>query len=97
MQLRQSCPICGGDVIPSPRYPLYLCASCAARASDRDGHLLSFANASLSGGFIARYTHSGAPYSSHDCYVDGVACRADEARFGGIVIQANEALERGRH
>ena len=26
----------------------------------------------------------------HDCQVDGVPCRADEARLGGIVVQAKE-------
>lgn len=96
MLQRQACPVCGVEVIPSPRYPLYLCPACASRASDRDGHRLIFANASLSGGFIARYVQSGAPYSSHDCYIDGIACRADEARFGGIIIQAL-ALEKQSH
>ena len=23
----------------------------------------------------------------HECYVNGIKCHADEARFGGIVIQ----------
>ena len=32
---------------------------------------------------------TGDSYDSHDCWIDGVACRADEARFGGIVIEVN--------
>jgi len=30
-------------------------------------------------------------YKSHDCYIDGIKCRADEARFGGIVIEVVQA------
>lgn len=26
-------------------------------------------------------------YTSHTCFIDGIECFADEARFGGIVIQ----------
>jgi hypothetical protein len=36
---------------------------------------------------MARYADTGEAYASHVCYIDGVACYADEARFGGIVIQ----------
>ncbi|MGD8759525.1 MAG: hypothetical protein PVJ07_04685 [Anaerolineales bacterium] len=39
---------------------------------------------------MARYADTGEAYASHDCFIDGVACYADEARFGGIVIQAVE-------
>lgn len=53
-----------------------------------DGRRLLFANVDLSGGFEARYADTGADYPSHDCVVDGVACHADEARFGGIVVEA---------
>jgi hypothetical protein len=42
---------------------------------------------SLSGGYAARYADTGEPYSSHACYIDGLPCWADEARFGGIVIE----------
>jgi len=27
------------------------------------------------------------PHASHICYIRGIRCYADEARFGGIVIQ----------
>jgi hypothetical protein len=62
----------------------------AARASSRSGRVLAFSNAGLSGGFVARYADTGESYDSHECFIDGVRCHADEARFGGIVIQLAE-------
>lgn len=83
----QSCPICLLEVAPSPRYPRYVCANCAARAADENGRPLEFSNESFSGGFIARYADTGEGLDGHICFIDGVRCWADEARFGGIVIQ----------
>jgi hypothetical protein len=83
----QHCPICGTAVRPDLRYPNYLCQSCAVRAASADGRPLTFSNSSLGGGFEARNADTGAPYDGHTCYVDGAECHADEARFGGIVIQ----------
>jgi hypothetical protein len=84
----QVCPVCGVPVTPMPRYPRYVCATCAAKAVTSDGRPLRFFNLSLSGGFGAEYADSGEPYDGSTCYIDGVKCFADEARFGGIVIQA---------
>ncbi len=84
----QTCPICGAAVEPSPRYPRHVCLHCAARATAQDGRLLSFSNVGLSGGFEARYADTGEPHDSHDCWIDGIHCHADEARFGGIVTEA---------
>jgi len=69
------------------RYPRYLCEECASKAKSKDGRLLNFFNADLSGGFIAQYADTGHPYLGHECYIDEILCYADEARFGGIVIQ----------
>jgi hypothetical protein len=46
-----------------------------------------FSNVGLSGGFAAQYADTGAVYLSHECFIRGIPCRADEAHFGGIVIQ----------
>ena len=83
----QICPICSRQVQGNPRYPRYLCMNCANRAVAPDGRGLEFFNIGLSGGYAARYADTGADYPSHDCQVDGILCYADEARFGGIVIQ----------
>ncbi|MCU0610388.1 MAG: hypothetical protein MUE60_01190 [Candidatus Eisenbacteria bacterium] len=84
----QKCPICLATVTPNPRYPRFLCRQCATRATSVDGRQLEFANTDFTGGFAASYADSGEEYPSHECYVDGVRCHADEARFGGIVIEA---------
>jgi hypothetical protein len=86
----QHCPICGASVNPSTRYPRYVCGGCAARASSADGRLLEFGNIGIGGGFEARYADTGEEYSSHDCFIGNLKCYADEARFGGIVIQVVE-------
>ena len=87
---RQYCPICLVEVQPSSRYPRYVCADCDGRATDENGRPLTFANESFSGGFIAKYSETGEVRESHYCFIDGVKCWADEARFGGIVIQPVE-------
>jgi len=86
----QKCPICSAAVKFSERYPRYVCDKCFLRAADQDGRPLSFTNVALSGGFAALYrdTHEESP--SHICYIDDVKCWADEARFGGIVIQTDD-------
>jgi hypothetical protein len=83
----QVCPICSKTVRANPRYPRYVCEDCSAKATSADGRALTFSNVSLSGGYAARYADTGEDYPSHDCFIKGVRCHADEARFGGIVIQ----------
>lgn len=84
----QPCPICRAEVPEYSRYPRYLCRACADRAQSADGRALVFCNATASGGFVARYADTGEDYPSHECFVDGVRCHADEAHLGGIVIEA---------
>jgi hypothetical protein len=83
----QRCPICAKPVEPSQRYPHYVCHDCAIKASSQDGRALEFHNENIWGGFVGKYADTGVQYLSHDCYIDGIKCYADEARFGGIVIQ----------
>jgi hypothetical protein len=84
----QLCPICGSIQRQNPRYPHYLCRDCAAQASDEAGRLLEFTG--LGCGFRAAYADSGELRESHVCFVRGVRCWADEAHFGGIVIQPQD-------
>ncbi|BAZ18833.1 hypothetical protein NIES4071_107180 (plasmid) [Calothrix sp. NIES-4071] len=85
----QICPICDAAVEPNSRYPKYICSDCRKKASDINGKKLVFYNESFSGGYIAYYADSNGKekYNSHDCYIDGIQCIANEARFGGIVIE----------
>lgn len=84
----QACPICGTAVQPSSRYPRHVCPDCFSEATDRAGRRLDFSNIDLSGGYAAHYSDTGEAYDSHDCWIRGIRCRADEARSGGIVIEA---------
>ena len=44
----------------------------------------------MSGGFAAIVADTKAEHPSHICYIEGVECWADEARFGGIVVQPHD-------
>ena len=87
---KQYCPICNAPVTPNPRYPRYICGACYVKSTASDGRLLAFSNVDFSGGYKAQYADTGEEYLSHDCFVGNVKCYADEARFGGIVIQVVE-------
>ena len=84
----QRCPICRVQVEANGRYPRYLCDACSSRTVDAFGRGLSFRNTSLGGGLAAADVASGQSHDCQACFVDGVPCWADEARFGGIVVQA---------
>jgi len=84
---QHKCPICNSSLTHEPRYPRYVCSSCASAATDKDGRLLEFFNTDLSGGYEARFVDTQEKYDSHTCFINGIECYADEARFGGIVIE----------
>lgn len=90
------CPICSTPVSHSVRYPRAVCRDCCAKACDIQGQKLIFFNLSMSGGFGAMVSDTKQEYPSHICYIEGKQCWADEARFGGIVIQPyqNEQSDR---
>lgn len=89
----QRCPICDAQVDEYPRYPRYVCHDCTTEpVLAPDGRAVAFGNVDISGGCEGRYLDSGEPYEGHECYVRGSKCWADEARFGGTVIQAAPTL-----
>ena len=88
-----TCPVCGVEQPALSRYPGYLCRDCVGRAATADGRRLTLVNTSEDGtGFAARYADTGELCEevtlTHEVYVDGVRCRADEGRLGGVVVQA---------
>jgi hypothetical protein len=89
-----SCPICGAEQPALPRYPGYLCRACVGRAARADGRRLDLVNTSPASGFAARYADNGELAEeetvTHVVYVDGVRCRANESRLGGIVVQPDD-------
>ena len=82
-----ACPVCAAPASGSPRHPRRLCPACVMEATDAQGRPLRFGNTGLSGGFEARYADDGALRDDHECFVRGIRCRADESKFGGIVVQ----------
>jgi len=80
------CPTCSAPVACWERYPSRLCIVCVLEAVDEQGRSLRFSNAAFSGGFLAMLA-DGTPYDSHVCWVRNTRCWADEARFGGIVLE----------
>lgn len=82
-----ACPICSASLDPVPRYPCYVWGDCASKAVAADGRQLQFSNVDFSGGFEASYADTDETYASHACWIDGIPCHADEAHFGGIVIE----------
>ena len=84
---QDQCPVCEASIEFVARYPKYICRECKERTLSVDGRPLKFGNIDLSGGFWAKYADTDEPYEGNRCFVDGVECEANEARFGGIVVQ----------
>jgi hypothetical protein len=87
----QPCPICGTRQRAVPRYPRYVCAACTARATDEQGRPVQAFNTHVMGhGVQVVVTATGEVLDTTTLFIDGIACTAAEARFGGIVIQPRE-------
>jgi len=82
-----ACPLCGRRMDADVRHPQRVCSLCVRRACDEEGRQLRFFNTDLSGGFVVRSADGGADRESHECFIDGVRCWADEAYLGGIVVE----------
>ena len=87
------CPICSTPVKDRVRYPREICFPCCDKACDDKGRILAFGNTSFGGGFEAEVLETKEISSNHICYIDGIECWADEARFGGIVIQPHDGKQ----
>lgn len=81
-----NCPICRKRLKFIERYPRYVCGEFISRVTDKDGRSLSIYNVDFTGGDKAIYKDTEEEYDSHICYIYGIKCYADEARFGGIVV-----------
>lgn len=87
----QPCPICGTRQRAFPRYPRYVCADCTARAVDDRGRPVQAYNTHVMGyGVQVQVTATGEALDTTTLFIDGIACQAAEARFGGIVIQPRD-------
>lgn len=90
------CPVCGLAHSSLRRYPRALCRGCASRKVNLAGVPVTLTNISMSGGFAA-YQPGGdidaEVTATGLVLVDSLECRAQEARFGGIVIEPWDAYD----
>jgi len=86
---RQYCPICNIEVEKIERYPNYICDNCTKNITDKLGRKIVYYNTSMNGGLTAHYEHSNnkEKYDSNTCYINEIELIAQEAKFGGVVIQ----------
>ncbi|RZJ69323.1 MAG: hypothetical protein EOO45_13725 [Flavobacterium sp.] len=89
----QPCFNCRNNVHYNPRYPKYICGQCQSLLTDATGRPVEYFNTGWSGtgckGYFAG-TNQKEEYNSDTCYIADKSFTAEEARFGGIVIQAKE-------
>tara|TARA_B100000902_G_C26632485_1_gene585161 strand:+ start:209 stop:502 length:294 start_codon:yes stop_codon:yes gene_type:complete len=81
------CPICSEIRETMIRYPNSVCEKCCSTGIFADSLQttpITFSNIDMSGGFQSIV--NGVVGNQHICYIKGLQCAADEARFGGIVI-----------
>jgi hypothetical protein len=81
------CPICSSETMFSQRYPLAVCHKCSNKTATINGDSMSYYNTSPFGGFEGINEKTKIKTTDSLCYIDGHKCYAQEARFGGIVVQ----------
>lgn len=97
-EIKQWCSNCYKEVYYQGRYPKYICGECASKNKfDNEGNLLEFSNLGFSGGFKIIYKDAYGSILKEDdtqqfcdCIIDDKLFFAQEARFGGIIIQKKE-------
>ncbi len=97
-EYKQFCPICFKETSFQARYPKYICRDCNIdNKRSYKGEKVSFSNLGFSGGLkVSFYDDLGnllKEEDEHQIYefkIDNYLCTAEEARFGGIVIQLKE-------
>jgi hypothetical protein len=88
---------CTTDMFYSPRYPNQVCENCIVNSVDSEGNIVKFYNVDFYGGFESYHYVIGSDgqtnvvqKNEHVCWINGKKCFADEAKFGGIIVQCDE-------
>lgn len=97
-EYKQFCPICFSETSFQSRYPKYICRECNTdKKRSFQGEKVSFSNLGFSGGlkvsFYDDLDNLLKEEDEHHIYefkLENYLCIAEEARFGGIVIQLKE-------
>lgn len=93
LKFKQFCPNCTTETGFQQRYPKSICRKCYSAITDLNGRIVEFFNTEMSGNGCQGYyvgTEQKEKYESELCYINGKEYYAEEARFGGIVIQLKE-------
>lgn len=93
-KLKAFCSNCGKERTGFiQRYPKSICHECVPKITDKNGRSVEFFNSHM-GGYGCQGYYSGTnqqeKYDLTVCYIDGKEFVAEEARFGGIVINLKE-------
>ena len=82
-----NCPLCMKLHKTLPRYKLAICWDCIKGhgTKDKNGNDKIFYNIDIFGGLQA-FCRGQTITDDFSCYVNGILCKAEEGRFGGIVI-----------
>ena len=84
----KNCPICDKNMMYLERYPKMICHECIELTVNKNGESIKFYNIDHTGGFMSIV--DDVKGEEHECYINNIKCRADEARFGGIVVELSE-------
>ncbi|EAY30849.1 hypothetical protein [Microscilla marina] len=85
----QYCSHCQQAIDLSGRYPRRICNDCYQLLTDKEGRAIAYVNDDFSDSVQGFYTdvNPPVPYDSLTCYINESAFRAEEGRFGGVVVQ----------
>ena len=92
-EYKQYCPNCSKSIFYNARYPKYICGDCTELLTDGAGRKVEFYNTELLGHGCQGYyigTEQKENYNSSKCFIEEKEFYAEEAYFGGIVIQLKE-------
>ena len=84
----KNCPICDKTMMYLERYPKMICHECVELAMTKNGESIKFYNIDHTGGFLSIV--NDVKGEDHECFINNKKCYADEARFGGIVVELSE-------
>jgi hypothetical protein len=98
IEFKQWCSNCKKEVRFNGRYPKYICRDCASKdIFALSGEEVRFCNIDFAGGLRIRYVDNNdnviredETQISCDCIIDNKLFYAQEARFGGVVIQKKD-------
>tara|TARA_B100002051_G_C16743057_1_gene645596 strand:- start:5673 stop:5939 length:267 start_codon:yes stop_codon:yes gene_type:complete len=84
----KNCPICSEKTHISKKYPYSVCSKCSQKTVDENDNKIEFFNIDYNGGFYS--IKDNIKSEEHICYINGIQCYAEEARFGGIVVSLDK-------